>query len=262
MAVPTIVATIVWLPAWSFLVLVACVVEIAGYEFLSMVRRSGINTARVMPLLCLAGTMVASWAFGPIGLCIASAAVMTVLPAVQLAHRDRPRGSLSSVAVSCFVVLFLGIAGSCIGWLRLLPGDAAGPRLVLLFLATVWISDTAAYYVGSRLGRHRMAPRISPGKTWEGLAAGTLATFAAAAAGRAVLSLPIAWPHVAAFATIIALATPVGDLVESQFKRDAGIKDSSRLLPGHGGFLDRTDSLLYAAAPALGYLVMSGVVPS
>jgi phosphatidate cytidylyltransferase len=83
----------------------------------------------------------------------------------------------------------------------------------------------------------------------------------AAAGLRWLFGLQLAWPHVAALATILAVSTPVGDLVESQFKRDTGVKDSSSLLPGHGGLLDRTDSLLYSAPPALAYLVMAGLLP-
>ena len=105
-----------------------------------------------------------------------------------------------------------------------------------------------------------MSPRISPNKTLEGLFGAVVTTYAAAAVMAFVLDLSIDPIHVVALATILAAAAPIGDLVESQFKRDSGVKDSSSLLPGHGGFLDRTDSLFYAAPVFLGYLVVANLV--
>jgi phosphatidate cytidylyltransferase len=157
-------------------------------------------------------------------------------------------------------VFYAGLCGACLGWLRVLPGDDPGIRLLFFFLATIWAGDSGAYYVGSRFGRHKMSPRISPNKTWEGLAGGVVTTFAAAAAAKLLFAVPIAWIHVAGLAAILAVAAPLGDLVESQFKRDTRVKDSSSLIPGHGGFLDRTDSLLYAAPPVLGYLLAAGLI--
>jgi phosphatidate cytidylyltransferase len=120
------------------------------------------------------------------------------------------------------------------------------PWLVFLLFAIVWFGDTAAFYVGSRFGRHKMAPTISPKKSWEGAAAGFLTGLAAAAVwsiarlGRLDLEL-------LALAAVTAAAAQVGDLVESMLKRGVGAKDSGSSLPGHGGVLDRCDALLFAA---------------
>ena len=105
-----------------------------------------------------------------------------------------------------------------------------------------------------------MSPRISPNKTWEGLAAGMIIAVGAAVILGMILGIELSWPDLTAVAVIIAVATPVGDLVESQFKRDARVKDSSGLLPGHGGLLDRTDSLVYPAPFVLAYLVVVGLL--
>lgn len=259
-AIPIVVAVIVWFPAWVLLLLVAAVVTVAADELLTMARGAGIACGRWLPLVCLAGLMAASWVWGPIGFTWSAAVSSMVIPTAQLTHRDRPAGSLAGAAVALFSVLFLGVMTVCLGWMRLWPDDGFAIRILLLYLATVWIGDSGAYYVGRRFGRHKMSPRISPNKTWEGLVGSLVTGIGAAFVLKVLLGVEIPWPHFSAIAVIIAVATPIGDLVESQFKRDTRVKDSSGLLPGHGGLLDRTDSLLYAAPPVLAYLVIAGLV--
>lgn len=259
-AIPLVVVAIAWLPSAAFLGLLGIAVALAADEMLTMARGAGIAVGRFIPLTMLVVVLIGSWRWGIAGTTVSAIATVIVLPTAQLGHRRAPEGGLTGAAVASFAVLYVGLCGACIGWLRILPDDALAIRLLFLFLATIWVGDSGAYYIGSHFGRHRMTPRISPNKTWEGLAGGAAATFAATAASKLVFGLPWAWGHMAALATILAVAAPVGDLVESQFKRDAKVKDSSALIPGHGGFLDRTDSLLYAAPPVLGYLLMAGLV--
>jgi phosphatidate cytidylyltransferase len=137
----------------------------------------------------------------------------------------------------------------------------ADPWLVLLLLAIVWLGDTAAFYVGRSFGRHKMAPTISPKKSWEGAAAGFV-TGVLAAAAWGVLRLGRLEPALLLLAAATAAAAQVGDLVESMLKRGVGIKDSGHVLPGHGGVLDRCDALLFAApVMQLGtWLLLPGVV--
>lgn len=259
-AIPLLVATVVWLPSWVFLALLAAAVAVAADELLAMARGSGIAVGRWIPLALVVGLLGSSWWWGLTGTAIASIAAVIIIPAAQLAHPRAPEGGLAGTAVACMTVFYAGLCGACLGWLRVLPGDDLGIRLLFFFLATIWAGDSGAYYVGSKLGRHKMSPRISPNKTWEGLAGGGVATFAAAAVAKLVFALPVSWLHVAGLAAILAVAAPLGDLVESQFKRDTKVKDSSSLIPGHGGALDRTDSLLYAAPPVLGYLLAVGLI--
>ncbi len=122
---------------------------------------------------------------------------------------------------------------------------ASGPGTLLGLLGLVWISDTAAYFIGSRFGRHKLAPAISPGKTWEGVAGALLAS-ALYASVWAASGAPLPAPGGAFVALLLVLAVIgiLGDLVESQLKRVAGVKDSGDLLPGHGGMLDRLDALI------------------
>ena len=132
-------------------------------------------------------------------------------------------------------------------------GPARGPEMVLWMLLLVFAADIGAYFAGRSLGRHKLAPRVSPGKTWEGAIGGLVAVGLVALAGAARLGLPVAAG--VAFGCAIGIFSVIGDLTESMFKRAAGLKDSGSLLPGHGGILDRIDSVT-AAAPlyALGLL--------
>lgn len=157
----------------------------------------------------------------------------------QLREGPRPRGRL----------LLMGC-----GWLVLIPALAAilellqgRPELLLALFALVWGADTFAYFGGKTCGRRRLASRVSPGKTWEGLLAALVGTLALATVGARLLE-PTPLAHVLALAVVTLLASVVGDLLESLLKRLRGVKDSGTLLPGHGGLLDRIDSLL-AAAP-------------
>ncbi len=259
-AIPLLVAAIIWLPQTAFLGLLGIAVVLAADELLAMARGAGIAVGRFIPLAMLGFVLVGSWRWGAAGMAVAALATAVVLPTAQLGHPRAPDGGLAGSAVTVFTVLYVGLCGACLGWLRVLPDGDLGIRLLFFFLATIWVGDSGAYYVGSHIGRHKMTPRISPNKTWEGLAGGAAATFAAAAASKVIFSLPWSWGHMAAVAAILAVAAPVGDLVESQFKRDTKVKDSSTLIPGHGGFLDRTDSLLYAAPPVLGYLLAAGLL--
>ncbi len=137
-------------------------------------------------------------------------------------------------------------------------GFARGPEMVLWMLLLVFAADIGAFFAGRSLGRHPLAPRVSPGKTWEGALGGLAAVALVALAG--ALHFGLALGATVAFGCAVGVVSVVGDLTESMFKRAAGLKDSGRLLPGHGGILDRIDSVT-AAAPlyALG-LFSSGVI--
>ena len=143
-------------------------------------------------------------------------------------------------------------------WVAVVQLQARSPALLLALMAIVWVADTAAYFAGRRFGKRKLAPAISPGKTWEGVYGALIAVAVYALAllpfaGEAGYSAPILSTSVIAWVALaLALAglSIVGDLFESQLKRNRGVKDSGRLLPGHGGVLDRIDALLAALPPA------------
>jgi len=259
-AIPVLLIVIIFAPVWGFLLVLGAAALLAGDELLGMARGAGIPCGRWLPLAALAAVLTAAWAGSRDELLVALFAVAMLVPTVQLASPTRPQGALAGTAVALLVPIYIGLGATALGWLRQWPEGSFGVRLVLLFLGTIWIGDSGAYYIGKRFGRHAMAPRISPKKTWEGLAGGVTATIAGAFLLRWILGAGLAWQHILAIGIILAITAPVGDLVESQLKRATGVKDSSGLLPGHGGLLDRTDSLFYSAPPFLAYLVTAGAL--
>ena len=181
------------------------------------------------------------------------AALLLIVMCGELFAREH---SLDRAATTMFGVLFIGWTLAHLALLRDIRPFGEG--LTYLLFVTIWISDSAAYFVGKSLGRFKLAPRVSPGKTWEGAAAGFVAAVLAVLGGRSwflkdALSLPLA----IALGILIGIVGPVSDLAESVIKRAVGVKDSSSILPGHGGVLDRFDSFLLTA-PLMYYAVMLG----
>ena len=180
----------------------------------------------------LAGAYAPAWVYTAAGL------FWVVLAPLWLSRSSRVGGAPLLLAVG---VLVLVPAGAALVELR-----AGHPGLLLAVLGTVWISDSAAYFVGRRFGRRKLAPSISPGKTWEGVAGALIAVALYALAWAALGAPDNRWLGVpqALAAILLALAVVgiIGDLFESLIKRQAGVKDSGNLLPGHGGVLDRIDA--------------------
>ena len=138
--------------------------------------------------------------------------------------------------------------------IQLHAAGTQGPALLFFALVVVWVSDTAAYFVGKAIGKHALAPRLSPNKTWEGTVAGFLGSLIVALIFARFMTVPL--PHLLGMAAAGNVAGQVGDLLESAYKRSAGVKDSGSLLPGHGGVLDRIDALILAIPVVWYYWVL------
>jgi phosphatidate cytidylyltransferase len=183
-------------------------------------------------------------------------AALLILTALLFRAQDFAR-DVPAAALTVLGALYLGGLGGSIAALRIMEPLADGPWRIVLLLAIVMAADTAAYFVGRALGRHKLAPAISPGKTMEGvvggLAGGVLGALAVRGAG---FPLPLA--HAVVLGVLVTIAAVAGDLLESLLKRWAGVKDSGRLFPGHGGMLDRLDSLLFGAAVLYYYFSLFG----
>ena len=233
--------------------LVAVIAVAAGIGVVEMFR--ALRAAGVRPPLIplLAGTVimpVLAWRDGLIGLILAGLVTVGAAVVWRLCRRTATyRRDLATTAmIAAYVPLLLSF-----GVLLVHPAD--GHVRVLVTLLAVVLSDTGGYAVGVSLGKHPMAPKISPKKSWEGFAGSLLA----AALGSA-LALHLVWEVTlykgALFGVAIALMAVLGDLTESVFKRRLGMKDMSQLLPGHGGLMDRLDSILFALPTAFLLLIL------
>ena len=172
---------------------------------------------------------------------------------VPLLSRVSLEQSLRDSAVTLFGVLYLGLTLSTLSMTRLLP---QGEWLIFFLLLVTWASDTGAYYVGTLYGRHRLAPTISPKKTVEGLVGGFFGAIIVAYAARWWFLPELSSLDCLILATLLTITGLWGDLTESAMKRSVGMKDSGGILPGHGGMLDRLDSLLFTAPVFYYYVTM------
>jgi phosphatidate cytidylyltransferase len=246
-------------PMWLITLVVAGVAMLAAWEFLALTEHRGAKPPRVLTLgsigLLFAGNF--QWPDETITL-FGLLAIVLLVYCTFASPVDR---ALSDATSSVFALFYLGLTLISIPMLR---GATNGPSLLAFLFLTVWAGDTVAMYAGRMFGRRKMAPNLSPNKTWTG-AVGSVVGAAAVAGILLELSTYLAewnsvklsfadaaWWYWLALAVVVNLAAQVGDLAESALKRSAGVKDSGTLLPGHGGVLDRIDALLLAA-PVLWY---------
>ncbi|MBA2389300.1 MAG: phosphatidate cytidylyltransferase [Geodermatophilaceae bacterium] len=237
----------------GFVVIVGLAVVVSLWELLRALESRDVRPP-VIPLLVGAISMIAlTFVRGSDGLVIAF--MLTVLACIVWRLADGALGYLRDVSTTVFVVTYVPfLAGFAV--LLVVPED--GAARVIAFITTVVCSDVGGYAAGVFLGRHPLAASVSPKKTWEGFA-GSATLAAVAGALFLTLSLDGAWWQGALFGLAIAVAATLGDLGESMIKRDLGVKDMGNLLPGHGGLMDRMDSLLPSAAVA--WMLLSVFVP-
>ena len=171
------------------------------------------------------------------------------------------RARVQDVAVSFFGATYTGALLSGLVLLRHSIGEPWGGVLVLLIYASVWANDSFAYLVGCKFGKHKLAPRISPKKSWEGFVAGLAGSMLVWCVMTFVPGVTMSIPMALGFGLLCGLMSVLGDLAESRIKRNAGFKDSGTIMPGHGGLLDRCDSLFLAAITAVILLVSGGCIP-
>jgi phosphatidate cytidylyltransferase len=239
-----LVLGIVWLGGWWLFGLAAVGGLLALHELFTIARglHPIVLAGYVGVLLTLLGAQLggASWVLP---------GILSAVPAALLVFFV---SSARQHAVAAFAVTLLGVVwvGGGLAYLMLLRDITSDGRLLIFAtLLTVFADDTIAYFVGRAVGRHRMAPVISPGKSWEGFVGGTIA--AIAVAFFALYDQHVVTPGESlVLGLAIAIASTLGDLFESAVKRDLDVKDSGRLLAGHGGVLDRVDSLLWAGPAA------------
>jgi phosphatidate cytidylyltransferase len=217
-------------PQPVFAVVVAMMAFLCYHEFAGIAAASGVEG----PLrLVYAAGLIVMWRPESLPL------VTVLLLALSLRSPDLSK-SLGFAGASVLGIVYIFLA-----WRWSYDLRALHPFWLLYALAINWVGDIAAYYTGRTFGRHKLAPRVSPGKSWEGAAGSLVATVAAGVWYGHATGLPLVPWQFAALSAVANVAGQIGDLAESAMKRGAGVKDSGTLLPGHGGFLDRLDSSLF-----------------
>lgn len=253
--------------ALPFTFAVAICAVVGGWEYFRAVRWRGFHASEALAYVAIALLQFAAWGytrdimdqFLP-----ALLALLTIAALIsEIVRKDRE--PLTNIGVTFLGVVYVGWLFSYLIFLRSITGEvtvwlgpftqssALGAWLVLYVIAVTWSTDTGAYFTGVRFGRRPLAPRLSPKKTVEGSIGGLLAATAMSLAWGIWVGLP--WWHCLILGPVLGVLGQVGDLCESALKRDLGIKDFGTLLPGHGGILDRFDSLLFTAPIAYYYFV-------
>ena len=257
--IPLVLALMLVGPNWLVSLVSAGVALLAGWEFLGLAKLSGANPPRIAVLVAIAALFAAGYEWpdqttATLGLlCLALLIYCTLRSHVELMMAD--------ASVSIFCLFYAGFTLTAVPALR---EESNGPSLVIFLMCVVWAGDITALYVGRAWGRHKMAPTLSPNKTWEGalgsVAGSLLATGALLGLAEVLVQWNIeplsfqgeVWYYWLGLAVVVNIAAQLGDLAESALKRSVGVKDSGNLVPGHGGVLDRIDALL-VAAPVLWY---------
>lgn len=293
--IPVVLAIVFKAPLWLFSLVVAAIIVLALHEYLAIVEAAGIKPFRwpayviaVLPILIALSSRwrghdlpwesgwhySTNWEY--------AMALAAILFGIPLVFRKDLRMGLASVAASVFGLVYVGIS---LTLLINLQADFSVNLLVFL-LFSVWAGDIAAYYVGKNFGRHKLAPVVSPAKTWEGAIASVIGS---AVIGWLILHFSPEWTsllwraegisaqdravvmpylqlqrvntlHALTLGILTNIAAQFGDLFESALKRGAGVKDSGTLIPGHGGILDRIDALLFAIPVVWYYATQTGLL--
>jgi phosphatidate cytidylyltransferase len=257
--IPLVLAIVFVGPRWLVAAFAALLAVLAAWEYLALTAHGGAHPPRIAVISAIVLLFAGNFQFPDLTPSLFGLLALGLL--VWCTFSSPTERVMPDAAVSVFCLVYVGFTLLALPALR---EEANGPTLVTFLLCVVWAGDITALYVGRLLGRHKLAPRLSPNKTWEG-AIGSVAGSVLIAGGllwlehilavrfeSARLSFPDEVWYWLVLAAVVNIAAQVGDLAESALKRSVGVKDSGTLLPGHGGVLDRIDALLLAA-PVLWY---------
>ena len=246
---PPFILVLLYAPVELFSLLVLAVSILALYEYSALLKQNHLHMHSGTCYVAAAGLMAAAYLGGWPWLSPALFLGLLLLTLSAIVSSQDASGKFPMVLHGAFGIL--GIAW-CLSHFVVLRSMQAGQWYLLFMCVTVWVSDSMAMYTGKLLGRHRLAASLSPGKTWEGAVGGTMSGVVTAGATASFLVPQLLLWQSVLLGFLITLAAQISDLGESMLKRYTGAKDSSGLIPGHGGSLDRIDSMLFAA-PTLCY---------
>lgn len=251
-------ALVIWLiiagPMLLGALAVLAVALTAAHETTGMLEAAGVMIARVPAIGATFMIVAGAWGGGILGLAAGLTGAVTLTCAWALIS-GKPEGSAVKLSGGSLVLLYPVWS---LAHVILFLDSGSGRRALLFLLLCVWVGDSAAYYVGSSLGRRKLAPDISPNKTVAGAVGGTMGAAGTSVILKVLGLAPWSLPFVLGAGLCIAVLAQVGDLVESIVKRDAGVKDSGSLIPGHGGMMDRVDALLFTVPVFYYILFLSG----
>ncbi|MCP4604996.1 MAG: phosphatidate cytidylyltransferase [Proteobacteria bacterium] len=253
--IPPLLALVFLAPPWLFLFIVVLLAGLCGYEYASISLDNRFLWHRFLAALlsssCAASVAIFTsfpWALlFFLGFILIICPVFFMFSAIDL--KD-------SVRASCFAVTGSLYSGVLTGFIALVfLSNSLGSHWVFTLLLATFLGDTSAYAAGRIAGRRKLAPSISPGKTWAGSFGGFFGTLTAVTISKFFFLGDLSWPEVFLLSVSLSVFCQLGDLAESFFKRGFGVKDSGRIIPGHGGILDRIDALMFGA-PVLFFFIM------
>jgi phosphatidate cytidylyltransferase len=249
-----LVLGLVWLGGWFFYGLICVIALLAMYELVRMMH--GINWpvsivwSLILGACVLLRPVVSDWEAWMLGATLVFAVFQ--LRTGPDRWLERMAGTvMGAVYPVLFISFLIDLHWGASDWL----GSSAAFTLILMLLCLIWGTDTGAYYTGKTFGKHKLAPSISPNKTWEGSVGGLALAFGVASLFKLFFLPELTWMDAAVLAVLGGVWGQMGDLMESALKRHVGVKDSGAMLPGHGGMLDRFDSLIFTAPAYYIYLV-------
>jgi phosphatidate cytidylyltransferase len=250
---------------WVFAVAALCLTLLAWHEFTAMLFRREVELSYWLGVAGVALVWGTAW----LGNARETVAVLLLVSFVILAKMVLAHATFTLRDAACTIagMIYVGLAFAHLVLLRFSDQSlilatsfgslSAGAAYLWLAFVGTWSSDTFAFFVGSKFGKHKLAPAVSPGKTWEGTVGGVVGSVLGVAIMGGLCQFSLV--HSAVIGLLVGVVAPLGDLVESSIKRFCGVKDSGRLLPGHGGVLDRFDSVMFAAPAVYYYLQLFSI---
>lgn len=258
-----VLGAVVW-SQWSFGALLAVLLIVGMHEFYALARKQGDDPQRIVGIVTGVLLFALNFAFVSDDISILGSArqvfacglafLLLLLPAMCICELYR-RGAnpVANIGTTLLGVVYVALPLSLMCYIPIVGGEGWNPLRMLFFIFIIWANDVFAYLVGMSVGRHKLFERLSPKKSWEGFFGGVAGAAATGLVASRVLG--DAWWVWTGLALVAAVTGVLGDLAESMFKRAAGVKDSGRLIPGHGGMLDRFDAMLLAAPFVVVYML-------